>query len=192
MKTLKLFFKNVIYLLLIFTLIYLVIFLSNLKCNPETVEIIKTDTIIKVIYRDFVEYDTIIKNKYITKYDTVFVKGDTIFVEYIIGDYLASVFYSDTVQNDSSAKIIINDTIQRNRLKNRLTEIEVYNYTKTIHDKDVLNLSVGSFLFYTPTYENNISIGLCADLALKKNVFGIGYGTDKTYLFNYKRLIFEK
>jgi len=181
--------RNFIYLLLIFTLIYLFIFVSNLKCNPETTEVIIRDTVIKTIYRDFIIPDTIIQNEYIVNYDTIFIKGDTVFIPDVVNDYFASVFYSDTLQNDSLAKIIVNDTIERNRLKNRLTEIEIYNYTKIV-TKDVFNVSAGGFVLYSPIYQNSFSVGVCCDLVLKKNSFGVGYGIGQVYMVNYKRKLF--
>jgi len=96
--------------------------------DPEVIikEVVKLDTVTNT--------DTVYQPKYyyseVMKYDTVF---DTV---YILKDYNTKYSYSDTIQSDSSALIVINDTIYKNRIYSRNPVIEVYN--KTINNTVVI------------------------------------------------------
>ncbi len=61
----------------------------------------------------------------VPKYDTVWNSGDTQYVlipidtNAILKDYYAKVKYIDTVKNDSSALIVLNELVFRNRIFSR-------------------------------------------------------------------------
>jgi hypothetical protein len=156
-----------------------------LVCNKPNTEIItKTDTITKTIYKDSIKYDTIIYSNVKLINDTIYV-NDTIFdidtIFFTINDYFAKVHYLDTLLNDSTGFISVSDTIFKNRLLNRTSNIEIYNKT-ILPVNDKISLFAGVF------YLNGINNSLGANLSLerKKSLFSVGYGTNKTFLINYQ------
>lgn len=119
--------KNVI----IVVLLLVILFLRWCTPKPDCPEIGKT-TVVETI-----EYDTIRETtpEYIPvpgpiQYDTTYLERD-IDTAAILRDYFASYHYSDTVNLDS-VKVIIKDTVTRNKIKSRSVEYEILYPTKTI------------------------------------------------------------
>ena len=154
------------------------------KCNPEQPEIIfQTDTVVKAIYWDYVRYDTIIQSEFvpIIYKDTVYLKDTVYIVQDVVNDYFAKVSYIDTLLNDSNGFISVSDTIYMNRLLNRSAVIKTYNTTKTIKDnKAHFYIGLGSSF-----NRDDINFSLNGYLQKKRNIFGIGYNTDKKIIINY-------
>lgn len=113
------------WLIIFFILFGIILYLVEFKPvqEPEIIikEVVKWDTI--------TNNDTIYQPKYhyseVVKHDTIF---DTLWMAI---DYNTKYAYSDTAQNDSSALIVINDTIYQNRIYSRNPLIQVYNKTIT-------------------------------------------------------------
>ncbi len=197
MKTTQYTLKNILYLLIIFTVIYLVIVLSNLKCNPEPTEIKIIKTTIKkhIAKRNLVPVDTIFpdpeiiyKIKYLDTlylfiYDTVYTVSD------IVIDYFIKYNLKDTIKLDTVGMVYLNDSISQNCLYYRGIDYEIHSYTKLIQDKKHFKAFLGTYYIHNAVFN---SIGAEMSVNVKKNMFTVGIGTNKTYLFNYKRLIFEK
>ena len=98
------------------------------KYKERTIEVIKTDTIVRfvsvpnmIIYRDIP-----------TMVDTA----------EIIRDYFASVTYSDTIVSAGDAKVSISETIEQNRIKER--EVHLLATTSIISRPTSDALSVGA------------------------------------------------
>ena len=184
-------FKNILFWIAIFSAFVLAFYILDSKCQkPEIITIIDTVKIVK--YSEKLKIDTIIKPEYhvINKYITI-TEIDTIYffdtIKKTIYKYYAKNVYIDTIINNDTAFICITDTIQENLIKSRKSEISIYN--KTIIEKPKLQIMTGLF------YLNNLelqSIGINAGITKNKNIFSLGIGTNKTYLFNYNRIIFEK
>jgi hypothetical protein len=165
--------------------------LNWLLCyKPNTEYITKIDTIEKVIYKDSIKFDTIIYSDVRLINDTIYLRDtilsiDTVFFH--INEHFAKIHYLDTLLNDSNGFISVSDTIYMNRLLNRTSNIKLYNKTK-IQTNDNFSLYTG--LFYLNGVNNSIGINLA--LERKKSLFNIGYGTNKTILFNYQYKIIER
>jgi hypothetical protein len=106
--------------------IFLLLFLKD--CNKGTivdVRYIPGDSIPYTVYKNKPVPYSVTKTDTIPLYDTIWMPGDTQFVIMpvdtlaILKDYFAQVVYKDTVKNDSSALIVLNETVTKNRIKMR-------------------------------------------------------------------------
>ena len=119
--------KNIPYIFILALLAYIV-FLR--ECTPPPKPIIET----KIVYQ--------VDSVYIPKVDTLhMVHMDTLYIDsliyntiiheqidtiYILRDYFTKYYYTDTIRNDSQALIVINDTLYRNRIKSRYSQIKLF------------------------------------------------------------------
>ena len=173
--------------ILILILIIFGLMISFKTCN-KTEYITEIDTIEIVKYKDSFRIDTIvipeyqIINKYITITDT-----DTIYlfdtIKETIFKYHAKNVYIDTIFNSDSVFLVVSDTINKNLIKHRKTQIWLYNKTKFEVEKN--RLFIGSQI----TLKENPVINLNLSFQKKKNVYSIGYDTDKNLMFGYKYMI---
>ena len=86
------------------------------KPDPDTVVLTRTDTITKPVD------DSLIWERYVELYKA----------------YNNVNIYNDTLKNDTSALIAVNDTVKRNRLQNR--ELVYENRTPTVINKSTTNI----------------------------------------------------
>ena len=111
--------------LIILALVALLI-IQNQCQHPKQDNQPVSDTIMitSIIFDTITIHDTAYQPKYIYK-DTGTTKiiYDTVL---ILKDYFTKYFYSDTILNDTSAQIIINDTIYKNRIISRLPKVKLY------------------------------------------------------------------
>ncbi len=92
--------------------------------NPDIVYI-PGDSIPYTVYNNVpVPYEISYRDS-IPVHDTVWLDGDTTYIiepvdtMVILRDYFAKVYYKDTVKNDSSALIVLNETVSKNRIAHR-------------------------------------------------------------------------
>ena len=178
--------KTLFKIIAIILTIIIFIFIND-KYHQEN-KIIKIDTITKIKYKEKLKIDTsfipkwnIIKEKiYIS--DTVF-RTDTI-IKYIT-NYLTKNVYKDTILNDTSGLIVLTDTIYKNLIKSRKSDISLYNKTVIKQSKNnALFIGVGSML------NQELNINLNAHFKHNKHMFGVGYGTNKTIYLHYNYMIY--
>lgn len=112
-------------------LLVVIFFLRWCSTKPIVEPIVKTTVIEKI------EYDTVyqVTSKYVpipgpVIHDTTYIPRE-IDTAFILKDYFALYPYSDTLHFDS-LDIIINDTVTKNKIKNRVLEYELLYPTKTI------------------------------------------------------------
>lgn len=162
-------------------------FLLLRSCGPVKEKLISfTDT----IYGDSVPYVVIhekpvpvriVKRDTIWLHDTI-LKIDTIEV---LNDYFSAYFYSDTLKDDTSALIVLNEQITENKIEYRELIFQNRKVTTINHhypaNKNRLHLGVlGTFT------------GISAEIgySYKANQFGLIYGTQGIG-FGYRRTLFE-
>ena len=177
--------------IIILTLILIIIFQNQCQHpNPDKQPTQDTITITKTTFDTITIHDTIYKPNYIFK-DT----GTTIVIikdtQILIRDYFTKYYYSDTLLNDSTGLIVINDTIFKNRIAFRLPKIKLFHpvitNTVTLNNtiqKSKLRLSAGfivggnlnSFSFggsLLLTTRKKTSYALTYDLFNKQVTFGL-------------------
>lgn len=182
--------KNVLYFFIGAGLAAFLCLIDNFVCNPpeDPSVIIEKDTIKYTVYEDSLVYVAKIDGKPDIIPDTLIVYRDTLFLTdtvFVYNDYFNKHVYSDTLKNDSNAFIYIRDTVYRNRLLNRFTDIRIINTNKTeIIPRNDHFVTLGGFLITSP---NITSVGLRTGLQNDKNEFNLGIGTNKTYIFDYSR-----
>ena len=127
--------------ILIIILFGIILFQSFFRTPPQPEYITKTDTVTITydsiryvpqpypVYRDTGSYHAI--PVYLT--DTVAV----------VTDYVRKIAYSDTLMDDSIAFILVQDTLQYNRIVSRTKHIKVYSYTKTLTTPARMNIYAG-------------------------------------------------
>lgn len=191
-----------------FLIIGILFFWQYLCNNPDQEIIIKIDTVETTIYRDSLVPDTTIyqKNDFIKslkkeinhlKYiinnfknkssDTINIgiNKDTLWwadtVIFIIDKYYAKNCYRDTLKDDSTAFILISDTISQNKILARTADIRIYNKTKIIQDNNKrFYIGAGTaFSFENVVFNGNFYY------QKNKNIYGIGINSNKQILFNY-------
>jgi hypothetical protein len=142
--------------------------------NPSTIYTSRQgDSVPYVVYSDKpVPYAVHIHDT-IPIYDTVWTPGDTTYIlnpvdtARILRDYFARVQYLDTVKNDSSALIVLNETIFKNRIENREVIFQNRRKTAIIHENNhAIVLGVGGSL---------TGIDISAGYRNKRNVFNLTY-----------------
>jgi len=103
-----------------------------------------------VFLRECTSPQPIIETKIVTQHDSIYVpiidtfntlQIDTVWLDsliyntiiheqidtiYILRDYFTKYYYTDTIRNDSQALIVINDTLYRNRIKSRYSQIKLF------------------------------------------------------------------
>lgn len=169
--------KNISWLLLCAALLY-IIFLHECR-SPVEPEIIIThhDTTIYDTITDTIRIKEFYPKEVILPSDTFF-KYHEVDTPYILRDYFSKIFMDDTLKNDSSAFLRIQDTIYMNRLKyrklifknNRPTEIK---YETTIINPPKNILYIGGALGFC---ENNFNVSAGLFLKTKKDyLYGIYY-----------------
>jgi hypothetical protein len=119
-------------------------------------------------------------------YDTIWQQGDTQYVlqpidtMLILMDYYAKVNYIDTVKNDSSALIVLNETIFKNRISDRVVTFQNRRPTAIIQERTkAIVLGVGGTV-----------IGLDASVGYRqnRNIFNLTYSSQGLG-FRYQREI---
>jgi hypothetical protein len=119
--------------ILIIILFGVILFQSFFRSPPEPEYITKTDTV--TISHDSIRY---VPKPYPVYHDTgsyhavpVYITNPTDTAA-IIADYIQKIAYSDTLLNDSTAFILIRDTLQYNRIRSRSKIIRIHTYNKTL------------------------------------------------------------
>jgi hypothetical protein len=85
-------------------------------------------SVIRVIEREKLVPYKIERTDTLTLVDTVYLEGDTQYVQQkvdtaeILRDYLSKVYYSDTLVNDSNVFLVVNDIVFMNRIHDRTIE----------------------------------------------------------------------
>lgn len=165
------------YLFLI--LLWLILILTLLeKCGHGggvDVKYIPGDSVPYTVYKDKPVPYTIIKRDTIPLYDTVWEKGNTEYVlipvdtANILKDYFSQVIYKDTVKNDTSALIVLNETILKNRIKMREVIFQNRRPTAIIEErKNALVFGIGGTL-------NGVDVS--AGYRHKYDVFSVYYSS---------------
>jgi len=146
----------------------------------------EADSIPYIVYKDRPVPVKVVEVDSIPVHDTLWLPGDTSYVlrpvdtSAILKDYFSSVQYSDTVKDDSSAFIVINEQISRNRIDSR--EVLFQNRRSTMiyqpHNNAIV-LGVGGTLS---------GIDVSAGFRHKRNVMSVTY-SDKGVGLRYQREI---
>lgn len=168
--------SNIVFLLLGVFVSYVI----TTQCNEpmpsmDNVIYVPGDSVPYVVYKDkpvpknIIILDTIEETYYDTfvDYDTSYVYIDTFAV---MKDFLSSSNYSDTLKNDSSAFILLNETVAFNKIQNR--ELIFQNKRKTIlvtpHDNGII-LGLGSSLK---------SVDFSLGYKYNNNIFNLSYSNN--------------
>ena len=156
-------------------------------CGPEPevdVRYIKGDSIPYKVYENKpVPYKVVYRDT-VTAYDTTILDGDTVYVQVpvdtalILRDYFATVIYADTVKNDSSALIVINETLTKNRIASRQVWFQNRRATRILEYRKRAIVVGGSLT----TAGADVSVGARID----RNVFSAVYGRGQVGL-RYQR-----
>ena len=118
--------------------------------------------------------------------DTLYIYADTLFLTdtvFVYDDYFVKRVYEDTLHNDSNAFVFVRDSVYRNRLLNRFSDVQIFKESRIIPGNPLF-LSLGAFYVTNPLFN---SAGLKAGFENDKNEFNAGFGTGKTFLFEYER-----
>lgn len=170
------------YIVIIFLL--LVIFFqrecnSNLhekSFNDHTVEVVVHDTVTDTVIIESVSYKPyyVYKDTGSTKY--IILPIDTLKV---ISDYYSKYFCTDTLQNDSNALIIVEDTILMNRIVSRKSLVQVYPRTLSQTKLVTINPKLkGRLLLGTQVCFHSNSAGFAPSLlyqSKKQSVISFSY-----------------
>ena len=183
-------------LLIVISILIVILLFKQCNTDPEYTEIIDTVKIttvktnlvpVAVSYPVKSEVEKIIYKKvYLTKDSFIFVIDSAKIHEYI-KEYLAENFYKETIQNDSIAKIILDITIQKNKIKELKSDVEVYSYKTTLKPVFIVYGGV-----YYLNMQNISSVGLNAGIIKNNNIYEASIGTNKTYLAKYSRIFYTK
>lgn len=133
--------KNLIIILIVISTIILTVFVDRSFFNTNNT-IIKNDTIIE--YHTDTTTDTIVQTKFkvrkVVEVDTIEVPKDSsrlaeAYIQ-IYADFFRKNYYKDTVKDDTSATIILNEIVTENSIKYRRT-----NFTNNRPTKVVKNIT---------------------------------------------------
>lgn len=162
-------------------------FLLLRSCGPirekliTLTETIKGDSVPYVVVKEKPVPYKVVRWDSVTRVDTVFII-DTIEV---LNDYYSAYFYSDTLKDDTSALIVLNEQITENKIE----------YRELIFQ----NRKVTTINHHYPANKNKIHLGAIGTLngvsfeagySYGKNQFGVLYGTQGLG-FGYRRTIAE-
>jgi hypothetical protein len=139
------------------------------------IKYLKRDSIPYTVYKGVPTPYAVHHTDTVPPYDTVWQSGDTQYVLIpidtmaIMKDYYSKVYYRDTVKNDSSAFIVLKETIFKNRISNR--EIVFQNRRRTA----IIEERTKAFVFGI----GGTVQGLDASVGYreKRNVFNITYSS---------------
>jgi hypothetical protein len=146
----------------------------------------EADSVPYIVYKNKPVPFRVVETDSIPVHDTLWLPGDTSYVlrpvdtAAIMRDYFASAEYSDTVKDDSSALIVINEQISRNRIEAR--EVLFQNRRATMiyqPNNNAIVLGVGGTL---------TGIDVSAGFRHKRNVMSVTY-SDKGVGLRYQREI---
>ncbi len=151
--------------------------------NSTTTTIIVKDTTIDTVIQ------TNLKPTYITNNNTVTtLPTDTNFIKQLLNDYFATKAYNDTVRNDSSMMVIINDTVSKNEIKFR-SVFTKNNRPTLIQTTTTNNYYSDNGLFVTgglrTATNTTSSLILGAGYKFKNNQIGLNLGLDKSIELTY-------
>lgn len=176
--------KDVLYILVI---ILISVFFLTRKQKVITNDIVRTIMTYDTVYKT----DSFHSISYIPKYKTI---TDTFWKELeidtlkILADYFAIRTSNDTLLNDSSLFVLVNDTIQMNSIKSRnfVVRRSYPEITKTVVNELYLNG------FYVGGHVGS-GLGFDAEYLYNRNMFGAVLGLDKNMdakiEISYKRKI---
>lgn len=154
----------------------LIVFILLKQCCPGKVVDVKYlpgDSVPYTVYKDkpvpkIVTYRDTITD---TITDTVIVDGDTVVIiepvdtTKILAEYYAKVEYVDTVKNDSSALIVINEVLYKNRIQDRLVRFQNRKATAIVEQR--AQALVAGVTAWQTGYD--ISVGM----RLKRNILSL-------------------
>lgn len=162
--------------LLSFIIGVLICFIVLKQFEPEPEVII--DSRIDTIWN----HDTIIKKSYYPKYITV-ENTDTIKIidtVKVIEQYYAKFAFLDTLINNDTLFIALNDTVSENRIKRAYTmDLNI----PTIYEKETIKLYPNSF--YIGAFVLDKKVGLSAGYSFKKNMITIGIDQNTNLMIGY-------
>lgn len=172
--------KNTLYII-IFGLIILVL---N-PCSSSHKNISKTSEV-KTEVRSNIKPSFYTKPKNIITFEKIYIKDtvyivDTTFITdtvFIYDDYFTHYNYKDTILNDLRALIIIDDTIYRNKLYSRKSNITWHK------QKPKINFYVGTEI---EIRKDEYVVSVNGLISYKKNMVGAGINNKKEYLIKYYR-----
>ena len=160
-------------------LIWLIVFSDKVNNNY-----INTDTDTTYNYDTTIYHNSYVnvKPQNVTYVDTVVVDEEQI--KKFLNDYFSVYFYKDTLKNDSSATIILEESISKNTILKR----DLF-FTNNKPIVTINNTIEKKYSFYTGGLLNigkdNINFGLGGGLKYKKHSLGIYLNTDKNITLNY-------
>ena len=133
--------SNVLFLAIGATIMWLLL----KQCSSPTEPVIKYlpgDSIPYTVYNGVPKPYAVYHTDTIPYYDTTWLPGDTQYVlkpidtMFILRDYYAKVKYIDTVKNDSSALIVLNETVFKNRISNRSVVFQNRRATAIVQERE--------------------------------------------------------
>lgn len=148
------------------------------QCNTKTetppiIKVVPADSVPYIVYKDKPKPYAIHYRDSVPYYDTVWLPGDTSFVlvpidtSALMKDCLAKVVYRDTLKNDSSAFILLNEMVSKNRVQYREVFFQNRRATAYIEERTkAFVLGVGG----------NISgLDFSAGYRSKRDIFSVSY-----------------
>jgi len=146
----------------------------------------------------YVSYDTtlynthynIVKPNIIIQTDTSII--DTSLIKELINDYFATIYYLDTLKNDTSATIVLQERVTKNRVLNR-DLIFKNNRPTHITNIDVTN-DYGNNIFLLgslQSFNTGLRYGVGGGYKYKHHALGLSVYTDKTISLNYQYFFFK-
>lgn len=171
--------KKTLFSYLIIAILVIVLLLQ--RCgNGGTVLPTKSDTVSVTKYIPVTTTITQYVPKYITKIerDTTFFNTHTIDTAYVIGDYYSTYYYKDTIKQDTSLTLYINDSVTENKIKSR--DIK-YTYNQKITTNTVIKNKAEFYVGLGLTGSKNGISYFGSNLLLrtkKRQIYSIGVGVN--------------
>lgn len=176
---------NTILLILLLIGIIILIF----KKSNDTITSKHYFTSDTLVYRDTLVYNYTTKPTITNNfYEAPDVPVDT---DAVVKDYFTKYALVDTIKNDSSALIVVRDTLYKNSVwyrnttfkNNRPTQVVTNNYTFNYREL---------FIDGAIKIDDNMAVGVGGSFKYHSNRYGIKYYTDKTVQLEYGRRIWNR
>lgn len=178
------------------TLLLIFFSVTNMdKCNDTPHERDTVRTVDTVIVTDtFYSLETLTVNKPKIIYVDIPYSVDT---AEILKRYFAHCFYHDTLKNDTNLLLVMDEEIAENSVVNRVLQVNDYEQTKIIHEKEVVTVYDTKTRYYVGgsfgVSDRNPFMGLNFSLLTKKrHMAGLFIGYPLTIAVNYNIPINKK
>lgn len=177
--------KNNLTLILLFIIIILLGLNYCSRVNPiNNYETISSDTTLTYDTTIYHINNVNVKPQHITYKDTVII--DEAKIKELLNDYFAVYKYKDTLKNDTSATIILEENISQNKIltrdlmfvNNRPTKVIINNLKPTPH-------IISFFGGLSNIEKNNIVFGIGGGIKYDKHNLGVYINTNKSLTLNY-------